>query len=306
MKKFIDLILKQLDENPGRVFGLVYPYILTLILLIGLFYLTKVEVLSRQTVPAVLPDTVKVVDLVTADGKEVPPVDINKVSKPDAELISKGKSLFSANCSSCHGEGGNGDGPAGAALNPKPRNFHATDGWKNGRKISEIYKTLQLGIAGSGMSAYDYLTPADRFSIIHYVRSFMKDPPADLPAELTALDNTYNLSRGGKQAGQVPVSFAWKMTLDEGKKNSELISSMLKSIDSDKSEGAELFKQVTNKKNNALITLYKSKLWQQSSQDFINLVSENIPMNGFNGSVHGLNSSQISVLHGYLKNVFQN
>ncbi len=306
MKKFIDLILKQLDENPGRVFGLVYPYILTLILLIGLFYLTKVEVLSRQTVPAVLPDTVKVVDLVTADGKEVPPVDINKVSKPDAELLSKGKSLFSANCSSCHGEGGNGDGPAGAALNPKPRNFHAADGWKNGRKISEIYKTLQLGIAGSGMSAYDYLTPADRFSIIHYVRSFMKDPPADLPAELTALDNTYNLSKGGKQAGQVPVSFAWKMTLDEGKKNSELISTMLKNIESDKSEGAELFKQVTNKKNNALITLYNSKLWQQNSQDFINLISENIPMNGFNGSAHGLNGSQLSVLHGYLKNVFQN
>ena len=32
----------------------------------------------------------------------------------------RGKKLFAANCASCHGRAARGDGPAGAALNPKP------------------------------------------------------------------------------------------------------------------------------------------------------------------------------------------
>ena len=34
-----------------------------------------------------------------------------------------GKAVYDTNCSSCHGPEGKGDGPAGAALNPKPANF---------------------------------------------------------------------------------------------------------------------------------------------------------------------------------------
>lgn len=36
----------------------------------------------------------------------------------------KGKAPFTTYCASCHGEKGDGNGPAGAALNPKPRNFN--------------------------------------------------------------------------------------------------------------------------------------------------------------------------------------
>ena len=38
-----------------------------------------------------------------------------------------GKVIFDANCSSCHGVSGKGDGPVGAALNPPPRNFTIGD-----------------------------------------------------------------------------------------------------------------------------------------------------------------------------------
>jgi mono/diheme cytochrome c family protein len=38
-----------------------------------------------------------------------------------------GKAAYTANCASCHGDAGKGDGPVGAALNPKPRDFSKGD-----------------------------------------------------------------------------------------------------------------------------------------------------------------------------------
>ena len=40
-----------------------------------------------------------------------------------ADAAAKGKDLFTAQCQACHGATGLGDGPAGAALTPKPANL---------------------------------------------------------------------------------------------------------------------------------------------------------------------------------------
>ena len=37
-----------------------------------------------------------------------------------ADAAAAGKVVYTANCASCHGDSGKGDGPAGASLNPKP------------------------------------------------------------------------------------------------------------------------------------------------------------------------------------------
>ncbi|NDF14779.1 hypothetical protein EB061_05600, partial [bacterium] len=64
----------------------------------------------------------------------------------NSELVAHGKELFAAQCVTCHGAGGAGDGVAAAGLNPKPRNFTVAEGWKNGRKPSQIYTTLTKGL----------------------------------------------------------------------------------------------------------------------------------------------------------------
>ncbi len=51
------------------------------------------------------------------------PEEYNDLTNPlagDSEAISSGSKLFIPNCATCHGESGEGDGPASAALDPKP------------------------------------------------------------------------------------------------------------------------------------------------------------------------------------------
>lgn len=63
----------------------------------------------------------------------------------------KGEAHYKTLCVSCHGEKGDGNGPAGAALNPKPTNFvdpanaaRLTDEW--------VYKIVKDGGAPHGKS----------------------------------------------------------------------------------------------------------------------------------------------------------
>ncbi len=91
--------------------------------------------------------------------------------------VAKGKELFQgkATCFTCHGENGDGNGPAGAALDPGPRNFqngkfHAakTDG--------ELFWVVKNGSAGTGMISYapSVVTEQEAWEIITFVRSLKK------------------------------------------------------------------------------------------------------------------------------------
>ena len=64
----------------------------------------------------------------------------------------KGEPQFKNMCVACHGEKGDGNGPAGAALNPKPGNF--TDPASVDRLTPEyVYKMIKLGGQANGKSA---------------------------------------------------------------------------------------------------------------------------------------------------------
>ncbi len=160
-KKIIEL-LNEIKHNPGTMFGILYPYVLVIIVIIGLYYVSNIGNVALNKQPAFVPDSTVTADLPVVAARTVPPIDIFKLKDPTAELLSRGKELYKANCASCHNETGAGGGPASIGMNPAPRNFTSPDGWKNGRTLSAIYTTLEEGIEGSSMISYNFLTPQSK------------------------------------------------------------------------------------------------------------------------------------------------
>lgn len=79
-------------------------------------------------------------------------------------------------CASCHGPKGMGDGPAGAALNPHPRNFH-DKAWQAKVDDAHIAKVITGGGASAGLSAQmppwgSVLSPEEIQAIVKKIRAF--------------------------------------------------------------------------------------------------------------------------------------
>lgn len=107
--------------------------------------------------------------------------DIKKVEKPwvESEQVAQyGATLYKNSCAMCHGATGVGDGPAGAALVPKPRNL-VEGKWKKGGSSKALFLTLTNGLPGTSMSGYQYMPVADRWALVQFVRSMTKNKPAD-------------------------------------------------------------------------------------------------------------------------------
>lgn len=63
----------------------------------------------------------------------------------------KGEASFKTLCVSCHGEKGDGNGPAGAALQPKPTNFTDPANFER-LKPEYVYNVVKNGGAANGRS----------------------------------------------------------------------------------------------------------------------------------------------------------
>jgi mono/diheme cytochrome c family protein len=133
--------------------------------------------------------------LVVYDG-DVPP--------PTKERIARGNVLFhdamTANCASCHGDGGAGDGPASYKMGLDGKRVPAyPDAWGNpivprdlrqgvfrgGSRPIDIYRRIYAGINGGPMPALGaaknaqeqpLIGAADLWCLVHYVRSLSDRP----------------------------------------------------------------------------------------------------------------------------------
>ena len=86
-----------------------------------------------------------------------------------------GKPLYLRECSGCHGERGNGAGPAADYVDPRPRDFtkrrFKLRTTKSGAApaTSDILRTIQHGIPGTAMPSFAFLSDAERKDIAAYV-----------------------------------------------------------------------------------------------------------------------------------------
>ncbi len=89
--------------------------------------------------------------------KPQPPADYANMTNPVAgstDASTAGKTVFDTNCSSCHGATGAGDGPAGAALDPKPANLDAVVA-----EASDAYLFWRIS-EGGAMAPFNSSMPA--------------------------------------------------------------------------------------------------------------------------------------------------
>jgi mono/diheme cytochrome c family protein len=305
IKQIISDFINKVKENPGTLFGILYPYVLTIIVIIGLYYVANVGNIAINKTSVFIPDTTVVADLSVVQARTVPPVDILKMKDPTDELINKGKELYTTNCASCHNETGAGGGPAAIGMNPAPRNFTSPDGWKNGRTLSAIYTTLEEGIEGGSMISYNFLTPQDRISLAHYIRKeFIPNPPEDTNDDLSALNSLYNLSSGMQLPAQIPVSVAMEIISAENIQKANKLNDAMLLIDEDRKKyPVKLFEDIIVNEKLALSSLINSDTWKTGEKAFTDFVSANIGQNGFSPKVNYLSDDDRNLLFSYLRQI---
>lgn len=94
----------------------------------------------------------------------------------DSEPLPSGQRLYELHCAACHGENGDGQGPAAVWLYPKPRNFsaglfkiHSTPAGTL-PSDEDLFQVITRGMPGSSMPAFNYLSEAERRQLVAYVK----------------------------------------------------------------------------------------------------------------------------------------
>jgi high-affinity iron transporter len=90
--------------------------------------------------------------------------------------LAEGQALYAANCASCHGVAGAGNGPASGGMNPKPP---AVGDAATMRDVSPatMFRIVSVGIGGTPMPGYAaQMTAEQRWNIVSYLMSLRATP----------------------------------------------------------------------------------------------------------------------------------
>ena len=86
-----------------------------------------------------------------------------------AASVERGAALFAANCASCHGEAGAGDGPLADSLPAPPANFTVHVPF---HPDGVLFAWISDGIRGTGMPAWSpQLSDQERWDLVNFLRS---------------------------------------------------------------------------------------------------------------------------------------
>lgn len=101
----------------------------------------------------------------------------NKLKDPlknKSLAIREGKKLYNINCTSCHGNLGEGDGIAASGLEPRPTDF--TDNTVKKESDGALYWKITKGKPGTSMLGWkSSLTSKERWQIVSYIRKIQSN-----------------------------------------------------------------------------------------------------------------------------------
>ena len=104
-----------------------------------------------------------------------------QLDRQRAELLKEGKRVYEKYCVGCHGEKGDGKGPAARFLDPKPRDF--TLGVFKFRSTpsgslptdQDLHRTLMRGVLRTSMPAWVLVPEQEKIAVMEYIKTFAKD-----------------------------------------------------------------------------------------------------------------------------------
>lgn len=110
--------------------------------------------------------------------------DVNVPRLADPTLISKGRTLFVAHCSRCHGAPGVAPEPFALGLRPTPANLANTGiEWPP----AQLYWAIKHGMKLTGMPAWEYrLADDDLWAIVAYIQRMPYESPREFHERIAA------------------------------------------------------------------------------------------------------------------------
>ncbi|HEX6104970.1 MAG TPA: FTR1 family protein [Gemmatimonadales bacterium] len=109
--------------------------------------------------------------------------------------LARGAQLYQANCASCHGVSGGGDGAAAGGLDPAPtalRDWHLLAD----QSPLDYYRRVSIGVVGTAMPAFEgKLSAEDRWAVALYASLLrLPEPAGDAPPALRAFATSGRMS----------------------------------------------------------------------------------------------------------------
>jgi high-affinity iron transporter len=109
--------------------------------------------------------------------------------------LARGAAVYQADCASCHGDLGRGDGPMGTGLDPKPADL-ADGATLRDQSPLDYYRRITIGVVGTAMPAFETrLSADDRWAAALYA-TLLRLPrdSGDVPPTLQAFSQTGRMS----------------------------------------------------------------------------------------------------------------
>lgn len=108
-------------------------------------------------------------DAETMEESEVPAAYAGKTNPLGADAAQAGQAIYENYCASCHGPQGHGDGPAAAALDPKPENLGEAQA-----KFDDdfLFWRISEGVDGTAMVGWaSTLSEEEIWQVISYIHT---------------------------------------------------------------------------------------------------------------------------------------